>query len=115
MDSAEIALWHIEAAITLTDIGFIRNYLDAQISDASTGTEPPAVKTGRGRKPGAADESCRCTWKMQNGDLCKNAKISESAYCKTHLKRAALISVSDGLSSATVAASAVTTVSSAIA
>ena len=90
MESEEIALFHIEAALALTSYEFIRDYLDMQVNIAST-TAATVKKECRGRKPGAADEAHRCHWKLQDNTHCKNSKLDGGDYCKTHKKRALML------------------------
>ncbi|NDE15533.1 hypothetical protein EBZ80_11445 [bacterium] len=52
----------------------------------------PAPSSGRGRKPGVvavADE--RCTWTLTDGTQCKNRHLTDSTYCRIHLKQVHLV------------------------
>jgi len=91
MESEEIALFHIEAALALTSYEFIRDYLDMQVNIETTTSVTTVKKECRGRKPGAADEAHRCHWKLQDNTQCKNSKLDGGDYCKTHKKRALML------------------------
>jgi hypothetical protein len=87
----------IAAAIALTSKEFVATLINAYDSPAETPAhETPKAK--RGRKPGAAADGERCTWK--HGDnQCKNKHV-DSTYCTRHAKMAvALSSAADVASS----------------
>lgn len=97
----ELAIIHLETAVALKGVRFVRKWLVEQQGPSSptlpSGAASATSETGtttqsvRGRKPGAAAADVRCAWTMKGGDKCKNGKIESSVYCKIHETRAAAI------------------------
>jgi hypothetical protein len=86
----DLARIHLECALRLTNREFLVDCLKAT-TNATTTVAPPQPKSTRGRKPGAATEESRCTWKRTNGTCCKNGRAESSAFCKIHMTKAHLI------------------------
>lgn len=87
----ELAILNLESAVALKGEQFVRNWITCLHQDTPPSTAVPTTTNSRGRKPGAAAPESRCTWTLKAGDLCKNAKLPESNYCKIHESRAAAI------------------------
>lgn len=92
-DPIQLARIHFDAAMALVGA----QQLGAWLSGAGSGVlskapTPVSASSGRGRKPGAvaaADE--RCTWTLTDGTQCKNRHLTDSTYCRIHLKQVHLV------------------------
>ena len=81
MNNEQMARFHLEAAKTLTSSEFIQEWL----------TAAPVKESKRGRRPGAAPPETRCSWKLEDGELCKNNRHDQNSYCKMHLAKVHLL------------------------
>ncbi len=94
MEPDTLARIHLECALRLTNREFLVDWIKASTNtttDIPTPQPKSHPKSTRGRKPGAADESNRCTWKRTDDTCCKNARTTDSTFCKIHMSKAHLI------------------------
>ncbi len=96
MEPDALARIHLECALRLTNREFLVDWLKTTTNTtmATPTSQPqphPHPKSTRGRKPGAADEVNRCTWKRTGDTCCKNARTTDSAFCNIHISKAHLI------------------------
>ena len=77
----------LEVVVALRGADFITKWLSAQSQLSS-----PPPSQSRGRKPGAAAEEIRCSWKPTEARWCKNGRAPESVYCRIHIGKAHLLS-----------------------
>lgn len=89
----DLARFHLETALALTNKEFIGEWLGgAPAPAAGAGGAPQApAHAGRGRRPGAASDAERCAWKLTDGSQCKNAHHAGNSYCKIHVGKIHLI------------------------
>ena len=103
----DLARFHLETALVLTNKEFIGAWLGAGVGVAGAagvgvagaavpaaggaGAPAPAGHAGRGRRPGAASDAERCAWKLTDGSQCKNAHHAGNSYCKIHVGKIHLI------------------------
>jgi hypothetical protein len=87
----ELAHIHLETAVALVGAETVRSWLTNNPPTENPSTSPSSGKI-RGRKPGAAPEESRCTWKLSTGDQCKNTKLEGGVHCKIHASKAEAIS-----------------------
>jgi hypothetical protein len=97
----DLARFHLETALALTNKEFIGAWLGAGVGVAAAaaggagvaagGASAPAGHAGRGRRPGAASDAERCAWKLTDGSQCKNAHHAGNSYCKIHVGKIHLI------------------------
>jgi len=106
MNSQELARIHVETAVKLTSVAYVRSLLDsygsvsvpgsssAQATAQATATataQATASKSNRGRRPGAAATESRCQWNIGSETQCKNNKKDANSYCGMHLGKIHLI------------------------
>lgn len=88
-DPVTLARIHFDAAVALVGAQQVGAWLAGTPAKAPA---PAPASSGRGRKPGAvaaADE--RCTWTLTDGTQCKNRHLTDSTYCRIHLKQVHLV------------------------
>jgi hypothetical protein len=96
MEPTQLARIHLECALRLTNCEFLVDWLKTTTntmtgSTTTTTTTTIQPKSTRGRKPGAATNESRCTWKRTDGTCCKNGHTADSMFCKIHAPKAHLI------------------------
>jgi hypothetical protein len=104
MNSQELARIHVETAVKLTSVAYVRSLLDSYGSvsvpvsssaqataTASATATATASKSNRGRRPGAAATESRCQWNVGSESQCKNNKKDANSYCGMHLGKIHLI------------------------
>lgn len=90
-DPVQLARIHFDAAMALVGAQQVEAWFAGAGAPSKAPTPVPA-SSGRGRKPGAvaaADE--RCTWTLTDGTQCKNRHLTDSTYCRIHLKQVHLV------------------------
>jgi hypothetical protein len=107
MDAEKLARIHLDCALRLTGRDFLVAWLAETQTTTNTTTSP-----GRGRRPGAAEDTHRCTWKRTGGPQCKNGRVADSQFCKIHVTKAHLLAGAEANSSTNVEAETVATTAS---
>jgi len=88
----ELARIHLETAIALVGSDIVQHWLAVDPPTENPSADPSGGKKPRGRKPGAAPEESRCTWKLITGEQCKNTRLEGKSHCKIHSGKADAIS-----------------------
>jgi hypothetical protein len=92
----------VETAVKLTSVAYVRSLLDSYGSVSVPGSSSAqataqatahvtALKSNRGRRPGAAANESRCQWNVGSETQCKNNKKDANSYCGMHLGKIHLI------------------------
>jgi hypothetical protein len=95
MEPAQLARIHLECALRLTNRDFLVAWIQSTTNTTATSTNTPTPPSGRGRRPGAADDATRCTWKRTGGTSCKNARTNTSLFCRIHVPKAHLLAITE--------------------
>ena len=93
MSAPDLVKLHVETAVKLSSVARVQTILDgySSSSPSSSPTHSEAVKSTRGRRPGAAAAETRCQWNVNSDAQCKNNKKDGNSYCGMHLGKIHLI------------------------
>jgi hypothetical protein len=94
MNTLDLARLHVETAIKLSNLGHVKELLVAYEAGTLPAMVVPAVKSTRGRKPGAAPAENRCHWNIGTESQCKNNQKDSNSYCGMHIGKFHLIDTS---------------------